>query len=99
MSFQRDVVAGGDATDTSSSSSSSSLYPPYFNSSCGASASDELSIWGKCSCTATFGSSTLVHDQSPCDSANNTYACIRTLVPGTEVLRSSLAGERSEADI
>ena len=69
MSFQRDVVAGGDATDSSSSSSSSSsLYPPYFNSSCGASASDELSIWGKCSCTATFGSSTLVHDQSPCDS-------------------------------
>ncbi len=31
--------------------------------------------------------------------ANNTYACIRSLVLGSGILSSSLAGERSESDI
>jgi hypothetical protein len=47
---------------------------------CTADGSDENSLQGKCSCT--FGAAGgLVHDQSPCDGANNTYACIRTLGP------------------
>lgn len=64
MSFQNDVVARA----TTSSFGAGPVYPAYYNASCGASASDELSIWGACSCTATFGHSTQVHDQSPCDS-------------------------------
>lgn len=64
MSFQNDASAAL----LSSVEGAGPVYPAYYNSSCGGSASDELSIWGKCSCTATFGHSTLVHDQSPCDS-------------------------------
>lgn len=59
-----------------------------YNSSCGANASDELSIWGRCSCTVG-NISKIVHDQSPCDGKNNTYACLRTLTS------SGVAGENN----
>ena len=48
------------------------------NATCVANADDELSLNCKCSCTV--GAETgKVQDQSPCDGANNTYACYRTL--------------------
>jgi hypothetical protein len=55
----------------------STLYPPGFQALCGANASDELSIWGKCSCSVdagwhgATGPNAKAHDQSPCDSNNN----------------------------
>lgn len=83
-SFTRDVTAH---------------YPPGFVSQCGGNADDELSIWGKCSCSVDSGwrtGSVVAHDQSPCDSANNSYACIRTLDLGNGVAHK--AG-RSEAEV
>lgn len=47
---------------------------------CTAVGSDENSIDGHCSCTVGAAGGP-VHDQSPCDGGNNTYACIRTLGP------------------
>ena len=57
------------------------------NATCVANADDELSLNCKCSCTvgAVTGK---VQDQSPCDGANNTYACYRTI--GKNTRRNSI---------
>ena len=51
------------------------------NATCVANADDELSLNCRCSCT-TGAVSGQIQDASPCDGANNTYACFRTLGTG-----------------
>eukprot|EP01052_Picozoa_sp_SAG31_P034394 SAG31_NODE_4013_length_3665_cov_2.254907_4_plen_172_part_00 len=94
MSFLNDVIAT--ATNSSFGTwAGDSVYPAYYNASCGASASDELSIWGKCSCVANFGRSTKVHDQSPCDSVRHMYlpanACPSLLYGSLAIVAHRLA--------
>ena len=52
--------------------------PVQRTSSCSASADDELSLVGKCSCSIGRISGH-DHDINPCDGKNNTYACVRTM--------------------
>lgn len=69
---------------------------------CGANASDELSIWGKCSCTVDGAwrvGQPEVHDTSPCDSANNSYACVRTLDVGKANHRRGSANPITQSDV
>jgi hypothetical protein len=62
--------------------------------SCSADASNQTSIVGVCSCV--FGAATPpVHDQSPCDESNNTYACVRTLGPAESTIYCEFIDDES----
>ena len=86
------VEAGGEAgeADVEAEAALFALSIPLRrNASCSASADDELSILGKCSCSVGRISG-FQHDMNPCDGRNNTYACVRTVVVAA-------VGEKAEA--